>query len=155
MKVRAILGGLLMTAVVAGGSALAAAPAQAAGVSSATVCEETVTVNESNWNVNTGCQLQGGDRVTLTAAGSIWAGVWFTGRNGPQGWNNIAYDSKFPMPTARAYSLLANTNGWYRYVGTGSQFTYFGGGSPLYLRINDDSPGNGDGAFEVQVQVAR
>lgn len=151
MKIRSVLTALALTAAAAGSTLLGVTPAHAAGV----VCQDTIEVAESAWDVNTGCAMQDGDRVEISASGSIWAGVWFTGNNGPQGWSNIANDSKFPMRTARAYSLLAKVNGYYRYVGVGTNFTYTGSGSTLFLRINDDSPGNGNGAFVVDVKVIR
>jgi hypothetical protein len=146
-----------ITAGAAGTSLLGvAAPAHASATTTPTiVCQQTFNDNEADWDVNSGCYLQNGDHVQITAGGSIWAGVWFTGNNGPQGWNNTAGDPKFPSPTSRAYSLLAEVNGQYRYAGTGTTFTYFGNGSPLYTRINDDSPGNGNGGFSVNVTVSR
>ncbi|GAA0906028.1 hypothetical protein Vau01_095320 [Virgisporangium aurantiacum] len=101
----------------------------------------------------TNCFLQSGDTVQISASASIWAGVWFTGENGPQGWTNTANDSRFPKPSARAYSLLSRSDSSYRYVGTGISFLYTGAGTYLYLRINDDRPGNGSGALDVNVQV--
>lgn len=150
--IRTALTGLVIAAAAAGSALVGVAPAHAA---TTIVCSEHKEVAESDWDVNTGCWLQDGDRVQVSAGGSIWAGVWFTGNNGPQGWSNIANDAKFPMRTARAYSLLAKSNGNYRYAGTGITYTYTGTGSWLYLRINDDSPGNGNGAFTVDVTVTR
>ncbi|WP_144126926.1 hypothetical protein [Catellatospora sichuanensis] len=154
MNVRTALTRLAIVTAVVGGALVGTTPAHAAAVA-AVVCEETIQVAEASWDVNTGCSLRSGDRVQINASGSIWAGVWFTGDNGPQGWTNIANDTKFPMASARVYSLLAKTNGNYRYAGTGTMFTYTGTGSPLYLRINDDKPGNGNGAFTVDVIVTR
>ncbi|MBL3671451.1 hypothetical protein JL475_37295 [Streptomyces sp. M2CJ-2] len=122
---------------------------------STVACNQNVEVRESDWDVYTGCFLQYGDTVQIGAQGSIWAGVWFTGNNGPQGWTNTAQDPKFPMPSARAYSLLSRADGRYRYVGTGTSFLYTGSGTYLYLRINDDVPGNGNGSFNANVQVIR
>jgi hypothetical protein len=153
MRIRAILGGLVLAAAAAGGSLLAVSPAQAAA--STVVCDVVVEVQEADWDVYTGCDLEHADRVVISASGLIWAGVWFTGQNGPQGWTNIANDPKFPMPSARAYSLLAKTDGRYRPAGTGTAFNYTGAGSPLHLRINDDTPGNGNGAFVATVKVTR
>ncbi len=150
--IRTMLAGLAISAAAAGSVLVGVSPAHAA---TTIVCSEHKEVAESDWDVSTGCWLQNGDRVQISAGGSIWAGVWLTGNNGPQGWSNIANDSKFPMRTARAYSLLAKSNGNYRYAGTGVTYTYTGTGSWLYLRINDDSPGNGNGAFTVDVTVTR
>src|SRR4051794_23571056 len=47
---------------------------------------KTVTVREADYDVPTGITLTPGDWVSIGASGSIWAGVWLTGENGPQGW---------------------------------------------------------------------
>jgi hypothetical protein len=145
----------VIAAALAGGSVLATSPAHAAGVSSVTVCSEVVEVRERDTDVFTGCQLQNNDWISLSATGQIWAGVWLTGTNGPEGWSELANDWRYPMASARKYSLLAKSNGFYRYVGKGANFQYVGTGSFLHLRINDDVPGNGNGAFQVTVTVTR
>jgi hypothetical protein len=120
------------------------------------VKEEWISVNEADWDHDTDLDISNGQRVILSADGSIWAGVWFTGRNGPQGWNNLADDPKFPMPNAHPYALLAKLDDEYFEVGRGVERTYrpaTGGASRLYLRINDDTPGNGNGAFGCRVQL--
>jgi hypothetical protein len=152
MRLPKVLAGFVLSTAAVGTSLLGVtAPAHASSV----VCDTTFDVAEASWDVPSGCQMQPGDHVVISAGGSIWAGVWFTGNNGPQGWTNIAGDAKFPSPSSRAYSLLANVDGRYQYVGTGTSFTYTGLGSPLHLRINDDTPGNGSGAFVVRVQLQR
>ncbi|MEV4660565.1 hypothetical protein AB0J85_01320 [Micromonospora echinofusca] len=154
MRFQTVSARLAVAVAVAGSALVGVTPAQAAATSTI-VCEETKQVEEASYDVNSGCWLQDGDRVQISAYGLIWAGVWLTGQNGPQGWTNMAGDSKFPMSNARAFSLLAKTNGNYRYAGTGTTFTYYGTGSALYLRINDDAPGNGSGAFTADVTVTR
>jgi hypothetical protein len=110
-------------------------------------------VNESDRDVDTGLYIQPGHRVILSATGEIWAGVWFTGRNGPQGWMGWSASKDSPLPYAAPFSLLARLDGRYMYVGTGKEFIYRGNASKLFLRVNDDSPGNGWGAFQVHVEV--
>jgi hypothetical protein len=155
---------VVVAAAVTGGIATAAQASVTTQARPSTASASSVVCNvvgkevrESDWDVNTGCYLQPGDTVHFGASGSIWSGVWFTGENGPQGWTNTANDSKFPKPSARAYSLLSRVDGSYQYVGTGenASFLYTGGGTYVYLRINDDRPGNGSGSFEVNVQVIR
>ena len=46
------------------------------------------------------------DGVVLSASGSIWAGVVATFSNGPEGWNNLDNDPKFPLPGTNPYCLL-------------------------------------------------
>lgn len=83
----------------------------------------------------------------------IWAGVWFTGWNGPEGWTSTSAPSSYPAPGVPEYSLVGRLgNGGYGYVGA-SQRTYTNT-TPGFLqrvrfRVNDNTPGNGDGAFRV------
>jgi hypothetical protein len=83
----------------------------------------------------------------------IWAGVWFTGSNGPDGWPGTSASSSYPLPGAPRYSLIARIgNNGYQYVGSSARS--FTNDRPGYLqrvrfRVNDDAPGNGNGAFRV------
>ncbi|TQS39797.1 hypothetical protein [Cryptosporangium phraense] len=110
---------------------------------------------EASTGEDSGCQLQYGDSVNIVGSGRIKSGVFLTGWNGPQGWTDISYDSKFPSPSSRVYSLLVSVDGRWRYVGVGTSFTYTGRGSGMILRTNDDVPGNGEGSFRAEVQVVR
>jgi hypothetical protein len=110
-------------------------------------------VNESDRDVDTGLYVQPGHRLILSATGEIWAGVWLTGRNGPQGWMGWSANKDSPLSYAPPYSLLARLDGRYVYIGTGREFIYRGAASKLFLRINDDTPGNGWGAFQCHVEV--
>lgn len=119
------------------------------------VYQDTFQVGEDTGDVDTMLDLQQGDMVEFSASGSIWAGVWFTGRNGPEGWNNIDHDRKFPLPGTHPYALLGKLDGRYFYIGTGFKRVYQGPGSRLYLRVNDDTIANGNGAFQCSVVVWR
>jgi hypothetical protein len=85
----------------------------------------------------------------------IWAGVWFTPWNGPEGWVGTSAPSNYPLPGAPKYSLIARFgDGPYEYLGSsGRSFTNDRPGYQMRVRfrVNDDYPGNGDGAFKVQV----
>lgn len=93
------------------------------------------------------------ESVTVYPGGSIWAGVWFTGTNGPEGWPATApWNWNYPLPGARQYSLLGRLSGeGWRYVGNNTTtFTnYSGSYRTLYARTNDNVPGNGSGAFSL------
>ncbi len=109
-----------------------------------------VTVPEWSSGVTTSTYLTPGRSLTVTATGSIWAGVWLTGNNGPEGWTNLA-PAGFPQPSARAFSLLAKVNGPWTYVGQGAVVRNTGTTTQrIQFRINDDSPGNGTGAFTAR-----
>lgn len=91
-------------------------------------------------------------QVSSVAAAKIWAGVALTGWNGPEGWTNLA-SSSFPLPSARAFSLLINDGSGWRYLGASTirlQNTT-GTSQQLRFRVNDDVPNNGDGYFEVRI----
>jgi hypothetical protein len=83
----------------------------------------------------------------------IWAGVWFTGTNGPDGWSGTSASSSYPLPGAPRYSLIARIgNNPFQNVGSGARS--FTNDKPGYIqrvrfRVNDDAPGNGNGAFRV------
>ncbi|GAA1769853.1 hypothetical protein GCM10009712_17230 [Pseudarthrobacter sulfonivorans] len=112
-----------------------------------------LTVNESDPAVDTGLYIQPGQRVVISADGQIWAGVWATGTNGPEGWTGWSASANSPLPYQAPFALLARLDGRYFLVGRGASFIHRGGPSKLYLRINDDRPGNGWGSFQVRVEV--
>ena len=104
-----------------------------------------------------GVRVYPNDRVIITTnpGYKIWSGVWFTGQNGPAGWNNIDCATKFPLPCSYPYSLIGQLNGQYFYVGEYYNKTRadLPSATDLYLRVNDDAPGNGSGSFYAHVQV--
>jgi hypothetical protein len=122
-----------------------------------------VTVPESaTADLDTGVVLQPADEFMLTGAGTIWAGVAFTGLNGPEGWTDrIETNPNAPLhntPDARPFSLLGKFEGeGYFYVGHGFRRRTFNRSSQrrLFLRINDNTPRNGSGAFQCLIQVWR
>ena len=119
------------------------------------IAEATFSVRESDLDVDTNIDVLITDRLVINASGKIWAGVVATGENGPQGWNNIDPDPKFPLPGTHPYSLLGKVGTKYFFIGDGSQVDHPINNGRLFLRTNDDSPGNGSGAFTVSIQVWR
>jgi hypothetical protein len=115
-----------------------------------------IVVRESDFDVDTGIVLRFGDTYEMQASGSIWAGVLGTGWNGPEGWNRSEHDTKFPLhgEGARPYSLLGKLDNYF-FIGVGRGPECYLGAEErrLYLRINDDGPGNGDGSFTCHVIV--
>jgi len=114
----------------------------------------TPVISESATQVDSGLDVGPDEWLALTGGGEIWAGVWFTGNNGPQGWNSIENGAAFPLPGSRPFALLGILDSQNFYIGnsnaTADRFT-----TPkrLFLRTNDDVPGNGNGAFNCQAQV--
>ena len=127
----------------------------------ALIVDKWVTVAEWENDVDTGVLLKNGDWIDIAATGSIWAGVWFTGENGPQGWVTYSAGSDKPLIGVPPFSLLGRTaEDGYFYIGSGLRRPYQNaslgpGETGLSLRINDDRPGNGSGAFNVHIQVWR
>ena len=124
--------------------------------------DTTISVPESSSAVPTGITMQPGDEFALTANGTIWAGVWFTGVNGPDGWTNrIETNPASPYinrPDAHPFCLVGRfgNDPWF-YVGSGlgRRPATLTGAKELVLRTNDNSPGNGAGSFQCRVQVWR
>lgn len=112
-------------------------------------------------DVDTGIDIEPGDIVTFTAAGSIWAGFCFIGDTDANGFGNA--DPRLPSPTAPGFGLIGRVgNGGYFNIGMSSAISFLGAGGGqaatggrLFLRTNDDIPGNGSGAFSVLVAVDR
>jgi len=91
------------------------------------------------------------ESLTVSPGGSIWAGVWLTGTNGPAGWASPA-PFYYPLPSANRYSLIGRIDGkGWNYIGSTARNFY--NDSPvarnLYARVNDDVPGNGSGSFNL------
>jgi hypothetical protein len=128
----------------------------------AQVIDTTISIAESSAGVPTGITMQPGDELALSAYGTIWAGVWFTGVNGPDGWTDrIETNPASPyinQPDAHPFCLVGrfDNDPWF-YVGSG--FTRrpatVTGPKQLTLRTNDNTPGNGAGSFQCRVQVWR
>lgn len=135
-----------------------------ADTSAVPAIDRTVVVSASDGEVDTGIMVHYGDTFRITASGTIWPG-WFTGTNGPDG-NGINHDARWPLhsgidPDATRWSLLARLNGWFA-VGADSgerRWLYDrlddhgDAAQRLYLRINDNEPGDGGGSFTARVRL--
>ena len=124
------------------------------------MCDVTVVVRATDTgDVATGVTLFKGHDIQIDATGSIWAGVPVDPPNGPQGHQRSINASHWPLhtgidPAANAFCLLGRLNGYFR-IGSGiaRQPWLYREERPLFLRINDDGPGDGNGQFEVRIQV--
>ncbi len=133
---------------------LLAAPAAQAAAGQTLLTSRTLSVCEHQYDVDTGTYVQPGDRLVVSATGTIWAGWWFIGRNGPHGlWFNREYD--YPSPTSPAASLLLKTGSSYHLASTGTDFVSGDPAGRLRFRINDNVPGNGNGCFSVSFHLHR
>jgi thermitase len=120
--------------------------------------DKWVYVPESQSIVSTGINVYPNDKVIITTNPDykISSGVLFTGQNGPAGWDNIDCAEKFPLKCSHPYSLIGQLNSQYFYVGEYYNKTAradLPSPSTLYLRVNDDAPGNGSGRFYARIQV--
>jgi hypothetical protein len=119
-------------------------------------------VPPSNADVDTGLDIETGDIISVTATGAVWTGYCFTGRNSADGFANDG-GVDYPLETGHEQALIGR-------VGTASYFEI--GSGPLgqfhipnhvnsdppgrlFLRTNDNNPGNGSGSFNVTVTVTR
>jgi hypothetical protein len=114
-----------------------------------------VQVNEGDFDVSTGIQVRAGDTLIFHAWGEIWSGVWWTGLNGPRGWDWRDSANKFPLPGAHPFQLLGKLDAGYFEIGDNMRLDETPNQGELFLRINDALPGNGSGAFQVSVQCYR
>lgn len=126
------------------------------------VQEVDFSVRERDGVVEPGIFVQENDTVRVTAGGEIWAGVWLTGRNGPEGWNRIENNASFPLPGSRPFALLykvvengadASSVRW-RWMGPSLELAAWAPARMLF-RINDDRPGNGSGQFDCHARIER
>ena len=114
-----------------------------------------VPVGEGDGPVNTGLQVRQGDTLIFNAWGEIWAGVWFTGPNGPQGWDWRDGNPKVPLPGAHPFQLLGLMDAGYFEIGRSRRVDETSNQGLLRLEINDDVHGNGNGAFQCAIQLYR
>jgi hypothetical protein len=115
---------------------------------------------------STGIRVTNGDKLSISASGENWSGVWFTGAYGPDGW--VTWDKPgdggrgYPLPDKHPFALCATydsgapDNGRWFYVGSGLN-TVANDTGELWCGTNDNDPSNGDKdkRFQVHVMVTR
>ncbi|MCA1633793.1 MAG: hypothetical protein LC802_08755 [Acidobacteria bacterium] len=123
--------------------------------------ELTVEVPGNSQGTDTGVEVRTGDRVTISATGTIVAGqrVGSVSPNGRQGGSSAVFGNpRYPFPQAGAGALLGvlRTTGGQQsqpfLVGAQSIFTAPADGR-FYLLINDDNYGDNSGAFIVRIRI--
>lgn len=118
--------------------------------------ENTIIVpgnSGSRW-VDTGIDLERGDRVILSATGTVSiGGSW--GTHDALGTTRFARVGGYPLNSPRRYGLIAKIGSQkWAYTDDGVSITATRRGR-FYLTCNDDSPNDNDGKFIVNVQVIR
>jgi hypothetical protein len=127
--------------------------------------DKAVVVLETNADVDTGITVHYGDVFRITASGSIRRDL-SSSFNGPNGINEVNDDPNWPLhsgidATNTKWSLLARLNGWFEIGGDSGERVWRydclddhgDAARRLYLRINGDTPGKGDGAFDARVRI--
>src|SRR5678810_740609 len=70
--------------------------------------------------------------------------------------NSVASDPSFPLPGARPYSLIGRleSSDQHFYIGTSNALLQsVSVPTRLFLRTNDDVPGNGNGSFACKTEL--
>jgi hypothetical protein len=125
------------------------------------MCDVTLQVRaQDTGDIATGITLFNGHEIQLEANGQLWAGAVGVDANGPAGSpGRMADDPTWPLhtgidPAATQYCLLGRLNGYFR-IGDGIGRTRwrYPEARPLFLRVNDDVPGDGNGQFSVRIRV--
>jgi hypothetical protein len=109
--------------------------------------------NNNQWTIP--LVVAPGDRADIAASGYVIDGWWFHGQDGPNGWVGNIAGNDYPLPGANTGELLARFgSGGYQVVGAGrSLYNTTGVPQTLYLKRNDNVPGNGSGWFDVVVNT--
>jgi hypothetical protein len=124
------------------------------------VCDFVINVHAMDaGDVPTGVTLHPGCEIQIDASGSIWSGGVFDPSNDPDGLDRLINDPTWPLhtaidPVAKAFCLVGRLNGYFR-IGKSlarTAWVYYES-RPLFLRINDGQPGDGNGQFDVRIQV--
>ncbi len=109
--------------------------------------------------VDTRISVNPGDKVTMSAGGRIWSGVFGAGTHGPEGWPGHQADRAAPLPAGTAYSLVSRfgNSQWIEVGRFWEGSPGAGGGGTLQLNVNDNNPYNGNPRerWEVFVNVER
>lgn len=105
----------------------------------------------SRW-IDTGIDVRRGDRVILTATGTVdVGGSW--GTHDVSGTTRFARVGGYPLNSVRRYGLVAKI-GSQKWAYTGATVTATQNGR-LYLTCNDDAPGDNTGEFVAEVTIRR
>jgi hypothetical protein len=118
----------------------------------------------TNKDVDTGVDVESGDLLTFSpVAGYIWLGYCFYGVEGPEGMGSVLGNPDYPLDTAPEGALIGRigaSGGSYFAIGNGvdtvlNPIIYSGRPGRLFLRTNDNNPGNGSGSFNVTIRIQR
>jgi hypothetical protein len=146
---------VLIAALVAAMTALIGRPAHAEVVQGYYNVNNVRVAGNATTDVDTGISLKTGDRIVVSADGTVNPGCLFCTDTGPAGYTDVAPDDGWPLKGARQISLLGKLNGQYFYVGAGKDWVNTGGPGELYLYINDWKTDDNSGAYLADIRVDR
>jgi hypothetical protein len=104
-------------------------------------------------DADTGVDILAGDSVAIAATGTIWSGILGAPPNDANG-DNTSTNGNFPLPSARAFSLIGRLGPGFSYFPIGTARVIKNTSTVakrLFLRSNDDVPSNGNGQFNVTI----
>jgi hypothetical protein len=115
---------------------------------------DTITVDGRSGNdwVDTGVDIKKGDKVVLSATGSVDVSAGW-GFHDAKGTRDFADVAGYPVKSPRRYGL-AGKIGSQKWAFNGASITATKNGR-LYLTCNDDAPGDNEGEFVVKVKIIR
>ena len=117
----------------------------------------TIGVGPLDGVVDTGITVHTLDDVTITATGSINAGLVFSGPSGPDGWDLMTDSSTYLLAGdhVRRYGLVGRMGQFGAYFPIGAQLPrkrwYWEIPERLHLAVNTDDHQRGSGRFTVEV----
>ena len=115
---------------------------------------QVIVVNARERWVDTGIDLQAGDRLTIRSEGTIRLSGNWNDSSSPAGANRRAENA--PMPNHPAGALIARVgNGAPIFLGDSTGARNVTSGGRLYLSVNDDHLPDNDGQYRVTVTVRR
>lgn len=116
--------------------------------------QNILPISEGTFGEDSGIDIGPGQWLAMTGSGEIWPGVPFSYNTGPQGWFEYQNGPNFPLPADPPYSLIGTLNDQSFYIGTSNYVSQnLPAPARLFLRTNDDMPGDGNGAFTCKLEL--
>lgn len=102
--------------------------------------------------VDTGTNINPGDRVSVSTTGMNWSGIFLSNPHGPEGWRGHRADPSAPIPEGTPFALIVGFGGA-KWVEAGRFWEGNGKAGRLLLNVNDNNPYNGDDKFRFTSTV--
>jgi hypothetical protein len=119
-----------------------------------TVSQDYTVASDTKPGVTTGVVLGNGESVTVTATGTVCAGLACVGPGGNPAWNTMVSSyGGFVLPGAPAWGLVGRV-GSGSWVQVGSGPTTLSGTGAVQFAVNDDLFWDNEGSFAVTLSYA-